>query len=214
MKQIDIFSNLSGYCNTKKDSEKSGMESVEDRLLRIYREKKTKVIEKISEIGLPRKEEQFRLLTKRSFNSVEFLQFIAEKEVVEKVNLAVYSINFAAAIEILRLINEGRIKKMSVMMSNLRNKGHREKEQIIKTKFTDNKQIELFYCCSHAKVMTTKTANDNYYCIEGSGNLTNSSRVEQYVIDNSKEIFDFSESWMKDIKEFLIEKKIKELEVC
>ena len=52
-------------------------------------------------------------------------------------------------------------------------------------------------------MFSCSTSKDNYYTLEGSGNLAYNSRVEQYVIDNDKAMYDFSCSWMNDIKIFL-----------
>ena len=48
-----------------------------------------------------------------------------------------------------------------------------------------------------------KTSEGNYYTIEGSGNMSFNSRVEQYVIDNDKELFDFTNEWIDDIVRYL-----------
>ncbi len=97
-------------------------------------------------------------------------------------------------------------------MSNLRNHAHREKEVIIKEMFVDHPRVELFFCSSHAKTFSCKTDQGNYYTIEGSGNMAYNSRIEQYVIDNDQAVYDFSCNWMREIKEFLKDKK--ELEIC
>ena len=55
--------------------------------------------------------------------------------------------------------------------------------------------------------MGLKTKKGNYYILEGSGNLSFNSRVEQYVIDNDKELFNFTKDWMSKIKVFLKGKK-------
>lgn len=71
-----------------------------------------------------------------------------------------------------------------------------------------------FFCSSHAKIMCCKTQQGNYYTIEGPGNLAYNSRVEQYVIDNCRDVYEFSTGWIREIKQFLQEKESKELEIC
>lgn len=111
--------------------------------------------------------------------------------------------NYEAALLIDELLKSDRIKKATLLISNLRNKAHREKEQLTKDLFLNNEKIKLIFLSSHAKITSMKTSEGNYYTIEGSGNMSFNSRVEQYVIDNDKELFDFTNEWIDDIVRYL-----------
>jgi len=104
------------------------------------------------------------------------------------------------------MVNDGRIKTATILMSNLRNKAHREKEEITKKYFVENPNIELIYAHSHSKIMSFK-CGENYYTVEGSGNLSFNSRIEQYIIDNDQEMFYFTKEWIEEIKLYLAGKK-------
>lgn len=54
--------------------------------------------------------------------------------------------------------------------------------------------------------MSFKTA-ENYYTVEGSGNLSYNSRIEQYIIDNDISMFEFTKTWINEIKVYLQGKK-------
>jgi hypothetical protein len=190
-------------CTVEKDPKKSGLEDMKDALEKRYAKKHMALIEQLSEIGLPAPGEQYRLVTRRSFNSIQFIDYIAQREGIEHLTTAIYSINFQAAKILLALIDAGKIDRVDCLMSNLRNAAHREKEVIIKNLFTEHPKIDLFFCSSHAKAMACKTRAGNYYAIEGSGNMAYNSRVEQYVIDNDEAIYRFSLKWMADIKKYL-----------
>lgn len=56
----------------------------------------------------------------------------------------------------------------------------------------------LFASENHAKVTLMKIG-EKHYVIEGSANFTANPRVEQFVICQSKELFDFHKSWMQEI---------------
>lgn len=189
--------------NKKKDCDISGVEGVADSVFNSYKEKTFKVIEKINEIGLPKDKHQIRIVTKRSFNTVAFLQHITKTEVIEKLIMVVYSINFEAAKMIVDLCDANKVKEVFILMSNLRNTAHRKKEELTKQLFLDNPKISLIFASSHAKITAAKTTKGNYYVIEGSGNLSYNSRIEQYVIDNDKDLFHFTENWIKEIREYL-----------
>lgn len=191
-------------CTVDKDTMDSGLEEMEDRAVKIYKLKVAAVINKIEEIGLPKPNEQIRIITRRTFNAAAFLEHICKTHTIDDLKLVVYSINHEAAESICRLLDSGKIKKTEILISNLRNKAHRTKEQLTRDLFVNHPNVDLFFCSSHAKVMSAKVdGGEAYYTIEGSGNLSWNSRVEQYVIDNDKTLYDFTCSWMREIREFL-----------
>ena len=201
------WDNSESLINIEKDTDDSGVEEKFDESYKKFIEKTYQVINHIEEIGMPQKNEQIRIVTFRSFNTVHFINYIAKKEIIEHLVLAVYSINAEAARFINDMINEGLIQKATILMSNLRNKAHREKEQITRDLFVNNPKVDLFFLQSHAKIVAMKTIDDNYYAIEGSGNLSYNSRVEQYVIDNDEGFYNFTVNWMQKVRELLKGKK-------
>lgn len=106
-----------------------------------------------------------------------------------------------------KMINERLIGKCQILMSNLRNKAHRKKEQITRDIFVDNPKVDLFFASSHAKILSVETNEGNFYSLEGSGNMSYNSRVENYCIDNDKTLYKFHCNWMDEIKTFLKDKK-------
>jgi hypothetical protein len=195
-----------------KDSMESGLESMNDKLYRRFCKKHYALIADIETIGLPHPDEQFCLVTRRPFNSVQFIEYIAQKEIITHMKLVVYSINFQAAEKIVELIDAKKIESAEILISNLRNGAHREKELVMKELFSSHPNISLFYCNSHAKIVSMETRSGNYYTISGSGNMSNNSRVEQYVIDNDQGLYEFTCTWMKEIKNYVRDKK--EFEQC
>lgn len=193
--------------NVEKDTDNSGIEDLNDSKYKKFIEKTYQVIQDIKEIGLPKQNEQVKLITFRSFNAAIFLKYIAELEGIENCQLVVYSINGEAAIMINDLVEKGFIDSMQILMSNLRNKAHRQKEQITRDLFVENPKVDLFFASSHAKILSVKTKKGNYYSLEGSGNLSYNSRVENYCLDNDKALYFFHCNWMNEIKTFLSGKK-------
>lgn len=211
MSQVDIFDGSVSEITATKDPTSSGLEGMDDRMFEKYQAKFSAVVARLDDVGLPKPGQQYRLITRRSFNAIEMLDYIARGERILDLKIAIYSINFYAAQIMMDLVNSGRIERVEILMSNLRNKAHREKEEILKKQFIAHPRISLFYCNSHAKLMACRTESGNHYLIEGSGNHAFNSRVEQYVIDNDPALYDFTCSWMREIKEFLADKK--ELEI-
>ena len=199
-------------CTADKDSMVSGLEAMPDKLYQRFCKKHYALIADMQQIGLPDPGEQFNLVTRRTFNAVQFIDYIAQREKIQHMKLVVYSINFHAAEKIVELIDTDKIQTAEILISNLRNGAHREKERVMKDMFSCHPKISLFYCNSHAKIFSCQTASGNYYTISGSGNMSNNSRVEQYVIDNDQGLYQFTCNWMTEIKDFV--KNKKEFEQC
>jgi len=210
-KQVDLFGDAH-LVSVEKDPMQSGLEQMEDNLFARFCEKHYALIDKLEDIGLPLPGQQLQLVTRRTFNSIQFIEYIARREKILDMKIAIYSINFNAAKILLALVESRKIEQLDILMSNLRNKAHREKEEIVKKMFTDHPRVSLFFCSSHAKCFACKTDKNNYYTLQGSGNMAYNSRVEQYVIDNDKALYEFTGQWMAEIKAFLQGKK--ELEIC
>ena len=189
--------------NVKKDTQDSGVEDIATQKHKINAEKTYQIIHELEELGLPKNGEQVKIITFKSFNAILFLKHITEKETVEDLKLVIYSFNYDASKLLDTLINEGKIKKATILMSNLRNKAHREKEQLTRDMLVANPKIDLFFASSHAKIMAMRTNKGNNYVIEGSGNLSFNSRIEQYCLTNDSKLFDFTSNWMEEVKVFL-----------
>lgn len=195
------------HVTVEKDPKRSGLEDMPDSALSRYVDQHHQLIAHLDTIGLPNPGQQFRLVTRRTFNAIQFLEYIAARETIETLKIAIYSINYAAADILINLIDSGKIKQAEILMSNLRNAAHREKEIIIKNRMINHPNIDLFFCSSHAKIFSCRTAADNYYTVEGSGNLAYNSRIEQYVIDNDQKLFEFTSQWFADIRRHIQGKK-------
>lgn len=201
------WSDKESLINVKKDTEDSGLELFEDEKYKKFIEKTYQVIQKVEEIGLPKENEQIRLVTFRSFNAAVFLKYISENFKIKNIILVVYSINGEAAQMINSLIQNTEIESCKILMSNLRNKAHRQKEQITRDIFVENPKVDLFFASAHSKIMAIKTHCGNNFVLEGSGNLSFNSRIEQYVLDNDKKLYEFTDNWTDNIKVFLKDKK-------
>lgn len=190
-----------------KDTNNSGVEETDDKLLLLYKEKTMHVIENLHRIGLPKPNQQIRLITKRSFNAIAFLQWVNSLQGdIDEALFCIYSINHEASVIINDMVNSRKIKTATILMPNLRNGAYRAKELATKNYFIDNPNVELIFASSHSKIMSFKSG-DNYFTVEGSGNLSYNSRIEQYVVDNDKALFEFTKQWIEEIKDYLKGKK-------
>jgi hypothetical protein len=66
-----------------------------------------------------------------------------------------------------------------------------------------NFELELVW--NHTKIALIK-CKENYYVIEGSGNYSDNSEIEQYRFENNKQSYDFHKDW---IEKQVFEKRLK-----
>jgi len=176
-----------------------GNVEIQDHLLKSYKEKTAQVIDKVVEIGLPKENEQLRIITMKSFNSIALINYVAEKETIKSATLIIFAINIQAAKLLLELFNAGKIQELELVISSIRNAGYSIKSKAVEL-LSKEKRIKMMFVNSHAKISAIHTREDNYYVIEGSGNFSYNGRIEQYTIDNDKKIYNFTLNWVEEMK--------------
>jgi len=142
---------------------------------------------------LPKKNDQIRIITKKLINSFDFILSILDNEDIIELYLTSYRIGKKTVIQLSDLINTNRIKNLTILI----NDGFPKFAPDVWNNLTVlNANIKLDN--NHTKIFLIKT-KDNYYTIEGSGNLSINARIEQYIIDNNKQIYSFHKNWIDKI---------------
>jgi hypothetical protein len=145
---------------------------------------------------LPKDNEQIRILTDKGFNIATALLLICEKEIILDAVFSVYRINPKAIEIITSLIQIGKIKNLHILLNH--NIG-KQKPELYAPLTALNKICIIEYNDTHMKIMTAKTEQNNYI-FEGSGNLSNNSRFEQYIFENNAQVLEFYSNAIKNIK--------------
>lgn len=179
-------------------NDEDGNIDIPDKIFKSYREKIFATIENIKQCGIPKRGEQIRIITMKSFNSMSFIELIAGGETIEELILVIFAINMSAAKSLINLIDQKKVKNTKIIVSSIRNAGHKIKSKAVKL-LIDN-GIKIIFVNSHAKISALRTKK-NSYVIEGSGNMSFNGRIEQYIIDNDKELYDFTLKWVSEIEE-------------
>ena len=215
----DIDVGLSGGCYSNHDEEIKKLSDESQKIVKdkkIYRrflEKQYNRVSSLEELvcGLPDKNEQIRVVTQKAFNAFAVFLWIQEKVNVEEMLLTSYRIDLSTAMGIEKLVKSGNVKKVTLVLSSFFTTA-RYKEpgaELLKNLACEDNRVTIFFCNNHTKILAVKTADSKYYVVEGSGNLTGNSRIEQYLIEQSKETYDFHEDWIKNLDKNLKTKLIK-----
>lgn len=145
---------------------------------------------------------QCRFVTNQSFNAVVAIDAIAQKYDIKKIVIVVYRMNLRTVDRMKQIINDG-ISVTILLSSFFRENKRYEKwcEELVAF-CADREQCIVAFSWSHAKVVLVKTLCGKHIVFEGSGNLSDNARIEQYLIENNKMMYDFHLSWiMEEINE-------------
>lgn len=149
----------------------------------------------------PQKNEQWRIITEKQFNAYALIKLmIEEQKTIDELYLAIYRINEPTVNSIIEMIDSGKIKKATFIISNFFNQTKKPEKWARKLReYCDNsEQCNHVYVHNHSKVVCVKS-NDNYFVFEGSGNMSDNARIEQYVYENNEQMYNFHKNWMDEL---------------
>jgi len=203
-----MTNNLDNWITPKVDRRTRGPKTKEvlktEALKRIVKNNKIHFIKAaaLSDVcSKPHKNEQYRIITEKQFNAFALILHLLESEEIEELYLAVYRINEPTVTSIIDFIEVGKIKKATFVISNFFNQTKKpEKWAIMLREFcVNNVNCEHVYTHTHAKVLAIRTESGNYYIFEGSGNMSDNARIEQYIYENNQEVYEFHKGWMSEL---------------
>jgi len=143
--------------------------------------------------GVPKPNEEKRIITLKDITTFSFILAISKTETIKELTLTTYSIGKKNISLIKELMGLHDFKDVTVLINSNIKRFNADTWRNLELLNANVKLID-----NHSKILLIKTEN-NYYCIEGSGNLNHNARIEQYVFANSKQIYDFHYNWIKEI---------------
>lgn len=149
---------------------------------------------------LPEDNEQIRIITQKSFNGYAILLYLTERVNIQECYLTTYSIdkNTIRGIEI--LAKTGNITNITLLVSDYINYRMPQRARELKTIANKYKNIKLIFAWNHTKIICAKTSQ-GYYVVEGSGNLSDNARIEQYLFEKCQETYEFHKGWIEDVRD-------------
>lgn len=143
---------------------------------------------------------QYRIITERSFNAIAVIEALAAKYAIEKVTIAVYRMNIQAVRKIKDFIDDFDIECTILLSSFFReNKKYERWTRDLENYATVEKRCKIGFAWSHAKVFLAKTKCGMHIVFEGSGNLSDNARIEQYLLENNQQTYCFHEEWITEV---------------
>lgn len=139
---------------------------------------------------LPTPEEIFFLQSDNAFNAFTFIPFIARHHPIKELFASTYSISRKVIDALIEMHDRGMVEQVTLMISDSMIKRNPTTIENLMAMASTRPNMKVLYAWSHAKVCLMKT-HDNYFVIEGSGNWSENAQYEQYVLANSKGVYDF-----------------------
>lgn len=139
---------------------------------------------------VPTSDEFFFLQTDKAFNAFTFIPFIGKSFPIKELHASTYSISRKVIDALIEMHDKGMIEKVTLLISDSMIKRNPITIENLKAMCTTRPNIKVFYAWTHAKVCLLKT-HDFHFVIEGSGNWAENAHYEQYMLANSKGLYDF-----------------------
>lgn len=179
------ISELSGQADTPVRT--SGL--MAERFLRMQSYKVGSLKELIKK--LPDENEIYFIWTTSSFTGFTFIpHIINECGIIDELTLATFSINKRILNALVKLINEGKILKVNMLISDALPYQLPKVFEHLKTVLSNNDNITVRYGWNHAKIACIRVGNEKFI-VEGSGNWGENAQHEQYVFLRSQNIYEF-----------------------
>lgn len=155
----------------------------------------------INQLGWPKKGHSHNIITNGQSNAGGFYEVFRDSTTVDCLCIATWMINRHYIDMLISDIKEQRLSELVFVLSNRMSQLgglHKSNMNRIKSELPTMSNVSFKIANSHAKVFTMKS-KDLYITVSGSGNWSDNPRIENYIICNSEDVFDFHKSWMLEI---------------
>lgn len=143
---------------------------------------------------------QYRIVTDKSFNAIIVVSYLLEYYNIDEIYIVVYRMNNKSFDYLKSIIGKDNIKTGIIVSSFFReNKRYERWAKEIKILSENTENVKTSFCNSHAKVFLAKTTCGKHIVFEGSGNLSDNARLEQYIFEDNESVYNFHKKWIDDI---------------
>ena len=140
---------------------------------------------------------QFRAVTKTWFNALSVVKALAAKYEVTELTIAIYRMNEASAKSIVDIAKQGEIDVFLLLNRWFKTpRNYQRWCQWLCDAEPAIQGLHIGFESCHVKIALIGTACGKHIVFEGSGNLSDNDRIEQYLIEDNIDAFDFHREWI------------------
>lgn len=142
-------------------------------------------------INIPVPNECTFLWTMNSFNAFTFVPFcLSHYGHIDEIYLSTYTVSRRIADALIKQVDLNTISNVHILVADSLKTRMPAVIDHLDALLTTRPMIKIEYGWNHSKV-TCIRCGDNYLVLEGSGNWGENAQFEQYILTNSKEVYEF-----------------------
>lgn len=148
---------------------------------------------------LPSRGESLHIVSNGSFDYFTIIPQIINLSgnAVDEFYFTTWTMSRENVTQIIDLYDRGVFKKVTALTGEY----FRTRESKVWSLLSDSleaRKQRVFSSKNHSKVTLLKIGGE-HYIIEGSANFTANPRIEQFILSNSEELFNFHKEWLEEI---------------
>ena len=142
-------------------------------------------------LTIPAENEAVFLWTMKSFNAFTFIPYCIEQfGAIDELCLSTYTISRKITDTLVQLIDSGKLKDVHVFVSESLKFRMPDVINQLTAVLPSRPNFRVHYAWNHSKI-TCARCGDHHLVLEGSGNWSDNAQYEQYLLTNSKEVYEF-----------------------
>jgi len=142
---------------------------------------------------------QIRAITKKWFNALSVIKALGKKFELTEVFICIYRMNQASAAALLEFAEASKTEITIILNRWFRTPKNYQKWCRLMVESAKNiKNLKVGFAPTHAKIAIMKTKCGKHIVFEGSGNMADNDRIEQYLLENNKQTYEFHKKWITE----------------
>lgn len=150
-------------------------------------------------LTIPAENEAVFIWTLKSFNAFTFIPYCIEQfGHIDELSLSTYTISRKIMNTLVDLVDSGKLKQVHIFVSESLKFRMPDVVNQLSAVLPSRPNFQIQYAWNHSKI-TCARCGDNYLVLEGSGNWSDNAQFEQYLLTNSKEVYEFRKKNIRPI---------------
>ena len=143
---------------------------------------------------------QYRFVTTMAFNAITVLEYLRQNYTLIEVYVVVFRMNNRSFDFLSEIIKDNNLE-VGILVSNffLSNSRYERWANELMSLASTQDNVRTRFLLNHAKLFLGKTKCGKHIVFEGSGNLSDNSRIEQYIYEKNKTAYEFHKQWINEL---------------
>lgn len=130
--------------------------------------------------------------TIKQFTTMSFIAWMIETMgTIDELTISTYSIGTTTINTLMRYYDNGDILEGHIYLAAYAKRIAPKRVDLLRSQIGVRDRFSLSFGFNHSKVVTAKIGSAGYFTVCGSGNFSENANNEQFVLVNSKQVYDF-----------------------